>query len=409
MSLRSADRTGVSPSSLPQPAGPGYGHPTDRGRRPARQGVDGLERVLAERVLDDLDPLLDRLEVAFCEEIPEYADLTPAEMRREVLPVSRRLVTVFLDCAASSRSLTPRELAAFEQSGRDRLAMGLPLDSVMHAFRIAGRESWASVCAALQPGEEPLLADLASRWMDVVDRTSTVLARAYLAASHERLRDLDARRRELVEALLTADDPAEVAAVSLRFSTVLSPAYVPVLVAGAGAVSGIDVLLAAAPAGTLGGHRGERVLLLVPTRLDVPLRRPRALVAWGRAAVCGPALRAEVTSVEQLLGTALAQGRHEGAFGPDDLLVEQLLLGNARVADALRRRVLDVLRARDDVLVETLASYLETGSVPETARRGHVHPNTVSYRLGRVRELTDLDPRIPRDAALLVLGLGLPR
>ncbi|MCW2608500.1 MAG: PucR family transcriptional regulator [Frankiales bacterium] len=372
------------------------------------QAVDGSRRGPAERVLDDLDPLLDRLDAAFRAEVPEYADLTPAEMRREVLPVSRRLITVFVECAASSRTLTARELATFEQSGRERLGMGMPLDSVLHAFRIAGRESWAAVCTALLPGEEPLLADLASRWMDVVDRTSTVLARAYVAASHDRLRDLDARRRELVEALLTADDPAEVAAVSLRFSTVLASAYVPVLVAGAGAASGIDALLAASPAGTLGGHRGERVLLLVPHRLDAALRRPRALVAWGRAAACGPDLRGEVTSVEQLLGTALAQGRTEGAFGPDDLLVEQLLLGNQRVADALRRRVLDVLRARDDVLVETLGTYLETGSVPETARREHVHPNTVSYRLGRVRELTDLDARVPRDAALLVLGLGLP-
>jgi PucR C-terminal helix-turn-helix domain len=309
---------------------------------------------------------------------------------------------------ASERLLTARELAAFEQSGRERLAMGIPLDSVLHAFRIAGREAWTAVCAAVRPGQEDQLAGLAGRWMDVVDRTSTALARAYLAASHERLRDLDARRRELVEALLTADDPAEVAAVSLRFSTVLAPSYVPVLVAGATAASGIDALLAAAPAGTLGGHRAERVLLLVPQRLSAPLRRPRAVVAWGRPAACGAALRAEVTSVEQLLVTALAQGRTEGSFGPDDLLVEQLLLGNERVAEALRRRVLDVLSARDTFLVETLATYLETGSVPETARREHVHPNTVSYRLGRVRELTDLDARVPRQAALLVLGLGLP-
>jgi len=37
-----------------------------------------------------------------------------------------------------------------------------------------------------------------------------------------------------------------------------------------------------------------------------------------------------------------------------------------------------------------------------------VHANTVGYRLGRVRDLIGLDPRVPRDAALLVLGLGLP-
>jgi sugar diacid utilization regulator len=80
------------------------------------------------------------------------------------------------------------------------------------------------------------------------------------------------------------------------------------------------------------------------------------------------------------------------------------------VAGALRRRVLDLLVRRDPsgAVVGTLRVYLETGSVPETARRELVHANTVGYRLGRVRDLTGLDPRVPRDAALLVLGLGLP-
>jgi DNA-binding PucR family transcriptional regulator len=118
----------------------------------------------------------------------------------------------------------------------------------------------------------------------------------------------------------------------------------------------------------------------------------------------------EVRHVEQLLVTALAEGHEEGGFGPDDLLVEQLLLGNDRVAEALRRRVADVLASKDSsgVLVATLRHYLASGSVPETARAEHVHVNTVAYRLTRVRELTGLDPRVPDESALLVLGLGLP-
>lgn len=375
--------------------------------RAVRGGAAGS---LAARVLADLDGMVERMGEAYREEIPEYAALSPGQLAAEVLPVSRRLVTTFLACVDESRSLTARELEVFEQSGRQRLMMGMPLESVLHAYRIAGREAWSALCDAVQPGEAPLLAELGARWIDMVDRTSSALAQAYLAASHERLRHVDARRRELVEGLLSATDPAEVASVSLRFSTVLAPAYVPVLVAGAGAAAGIDALLADAPVGTLGGHRGDRVLMLVPHRADALRRKAGNLTCWGRPAVCGPALLEEVQQVERLLLTALAEGHASGAFGPDDLLVEQLLLGNERVADALRRRVADVLAARDagGVLVATLRSYLETGSVPETARREQVHANTVGYRLGRVRDLTGLDPRVPRDSALLVLGLGLP-
>jgi len=365
---------------------------------------------LAERVLADLDGLVTRMGAAYQDEIVEYAQMSEAVLAADVLPVSRRLVEVFLDCVVQERSLTAAELRTFEQSGRDRLRMGMPLESVLHAYRIGGREAWSTLCSVVAPGEEAQLGELGARWMDIVDRTSSALARAYLAASHERLRGLDARRRELVEALLTATDPSEVAAVSLRFSTVLSPSYVPVLVGGDGAAADIDSLLAEAPIGTLGGHRGERVLLLVPHRLEVPLRRSNALTAWGRPALCGRALCEEVRQVERLLLTAVAEGHTVGAFGPDDLLVEQLLLGNERVADALRRRVVDVLGARDPsgAVVGTLRVYLATGSIPETARREHVHVNTVAYRLGRVRDLVGLDPRVPAESALLVLGLGLP-
>ncbi|HEU0129979.1 MAG TPA: helix-turn-helix domain-containing protein [Mycobacteriales bacterium] len=370
-------------------------------------------RAIATRVLADLDELVATIGVALRDEIPEYESMTPAQMTEDVLPVTRRVVTSFFDAVVSGAPVGARVVKSFEESGRARLEMGVPLESMLHAYRIAGRVTWTKVTDVLRPGEEHLLAGLAAQWMDYIDLASSAVAKAYMSASAARLRSLDARRRELVEALLTATDPGEVAAVSLRFSTILAAAYVPVLVSGAGVAGRIDALLATAPARTLGGHRGDRVLLLVPDALRdaAPLLggAPGALLAYGLPAAPGEALLAEVGQVEALLEAAVAEGRTAGAYGPDDLLVEQLLLGNERVAAALRRRVRDLLVARDPggAIVATLRSYLATGSVPETARREVVHANTVAYRLGRVRDLTGLDPRVPVDAVLLVLGLGI--
>ena len=368
---------------------------------------------VAARVLADMDALVVTMGEAYRREIPEYAAMSPAQMTEEVLPTSRRAVTTFFEAFLAQREVKRDEIRFFAESGRTRLGMGVPLDAVLHAYRIAGRVTWDAIVGAVRVGEEALLAELAGRWMDFIDHTSSAVARAYLAASHERLRHLDARRRELVEALLSATDPAEVAAVSLRFSTVLASAYVPVLVGGADVAVHIDALLDAAPGGTLGGHRGERVLLLVPDNAsDIGELRSAArtaVAAYGQPAAPGAALLAEVSHVETLLETAIAEGVTTGSFGPDDLLVEQLLLGNERVAAALRRRVLDRITARDPSggVVSTLRTYLACGSIPETARREVVHANTVSYRLARVRELSGLDPRVPVDAVLLVLGLGL--
>ena len=168
---------------------------------------------VSERVLADLDVLVPRLGEAYRREIPEYAAMSDAAMATDVLPVSRRLVTTFLECLVDDRPPSSAELAAFEQSGRQRLHMGMPLESVLHAFRIAGREAWTALCESVVPGEETLLAPMGARWMDVVDRTSSALARAYLAASHERLRSVDSRRRELVEGanhVLVTDEPERV-------------------------------------------------------------------------------------------------------------------------------------------------------------------------------------------------------
>ncbi|MDX6224213.1 MAG: hypothetical protein QOE64_589 [Frankiales bacterium] len=369
---------------------------------------------VVDRVLGDLDDIIAGIAEAMRREIPEYGALDQAVMRVEVLPVTRRVVESFFAAVRAGTTVPPRELRALGESGRARLRLGVPLDAVLHAYRIAGRLTWDAILTHLEPGDELLLGDLAARWIDFMDNASSAVAKNYLAESHTMLRALDARRRELVEALLSADGPAEVAAVSLRFSTVLAAAYVPVLVSGGGAAARIDALLAAGPEGTLGGHRGENVLLLVPDRVEDVSRLQAAagdvLLAWGRPAGPGSALLSEVTHVEELVAAARSDGRATGALGPEELLVEQLLLGNTRVALALRERVVDVLLARDPsgAVVSTLRRYLATGSIPETARLEVVHPNTVTYRLGRVRDLTGLDPRIPAEATLLVLGLGLP-
>lgn len=376
--------------------------------------ADPALAAFSRRLLTEVDDLVARMGDAYRAEIPEYASLTSGELETEVLPISRRAVTAFFSAFFNGRRIGAADLRVFEESGRVRLAMGVPLDSVLHAYRIAGRVTWAAVVSTIRPGEEPLLGDLAAGWIDFIDQASCLVARGYLAASHERMRHVDARRRELVEALLSATDPADVAAVSLRFSTVLASTYVPVVVAGDGIAGRIDALLDAARPGALGGHRGNRVLLLVPDELTAAtaetLRHVAAgIVAYGPPASPGEDLVTAVQHAEQLADLAASEYGGTGIYGPDDLLVEQLMLAAPRLTSALRRRVTDALAARDPsgVIGATLRTYLSCGSVPETARLELVHPNTVGYRLSRVRDLLGLDPRVPRQAALLVLGLGI--
>ena len=77
-------------------------------------------------------------------------------------------------------------------------------------------------------------------------------------------------------------------------------------------------------------------------------------------------------------------------YGLED---ESVRLNRAGVRIA--REVLGALRepeAQRTGLLRTLAVYLrENGSLQRAARELHVHPNTVTYRLNRVQDITGLD------------------
>lgn len=368
--------------------------------------------LVAHRVLETMDELVDRLGDAYLV-VPEYEALGPDRMRDEVLVVSRQIVEGFLVPIVDDEQPDPGRVAVLGDMGRRRLEMGVPLEPMLHVYRIAGGVLWRALADAVEPGEEHVLGDLGAAWMSYIDEAASIAAAAYLDASTEQIRRVDAERQALLEALLAATTPAEVAAVSIRFSIVLAPRYSAVVAEGTEVSTGVDAVLDAASEGAIAGIRGGRLLLLLPDPPgDLgPVWRAagRPHLAWAPPVAPGPELLEAVGRTEQLLVAARRAGVPTGIYGPDDLLVERLAAADPDVAAAFRRAVLDPLAAgdHDGVLASTLSTYLETGSVPRTAEAEYVHPNTVLYRLRRIHELTGFDPRVPAQAARLVLALGL--
>jgi hypothetical protein len=361
-------------------------------------------------VLGAIDPLVSRLGTAY-RAVSEYAALPDSVMASEVLPVPREIVSVFLRAVVGGREPSVDDVRVLTAMGSRRLEMGVPLEPMLHVYRIAGREVFDAIVAAVEPGEQQALAELGRAWMDYIDRASSVAASGYLDASHERMRRLDAQRGALIHALLAAADASDVAAVAAEFSVAIAPEYVPLLVAATDVTTRIDRISAAAPQGTLSGFRGAHVLLLVPDRVAdlsrVVEQAGTATIAHGAPAEPGTRLGGEVRRTDLLLAIGVARGS-SGVIGPDDYLIEQLLQSDGRVAAALERLVLEPLRATDrgGLVESTLRTWFATGSVPETARRELVHANTVTYRLQRVAKRTGLDPRVPQQALVLQLALA---
>jgi DNA-binding PucR family transcriptional regulator len=110
-----------------------------------------------------------------------------------------------------------------------------------------------------------------------------------------------------------------------------------------------------------------------------------------------------------------------GRLGLDDPVVESasllvyrvLLRDRAAIADLVEGVLAPLERARGGAgpLLDTLAAYFASGGVAtEAARRLHVGVRTVTYRLGRIRELTGYSATDPAHRFTLetaVLGARL--
>jgi hypothetical protein len=99
----------------------------------AGRAASATKKAIAGRVLEDLDALVAAIGVALRDEIPEYAAMSSAQMTEDVLPVTRRVVTSFFDAVVSGQPLGARVVKSFEESGRARLEMGVPIESMLHA------------------------------------------------------------------------------------------------------------------------------------------------------------------------------------------------------------------------------------------------------------------------------------
>lgn len=101
---------------------------------------------------------------------------------------------------------------------------------------------------------------------------------------------------------------------------------------------------------------------------------------------------------------ARAIGRLGGIRRFTELEAYDVLLGelDADRAEHLHRRTLGLL---SNEFRETVAAYLECGSIAETAKALYLHRNSVHYRLRRIQELTGLDLGRVEDRLLVSLAL----
>ncbi|MGW7341537.1 PucR family transcriptional regulator [Streptomyces sp. NPDC054808] len=416
---RAAIRTGLTP--VPRPRTPGVTSLID---------ADAL-RVLhraARTLLDDLPDLTDRLVALLQEQEPAYraavtkdAAATWQEAHRSL----RHSVASLLD----PRGARDAARRCSWRIGAARAEQGLPLDALLHAFRLGGSLVWQRLVeetSRAAPEDVRLLVHVAADVWNFVDEHCTLVADAYRQTEWQIGRRRENRARLLAAGLLDgtgriADLPEAARALGLPEQG----RYVVVAVTG-GPPARSDAARAVAvpPGARVHWHTGPEVdygIVLVGaveglTDPGPPRTASHAPVPGLRIGVGSPVEGlAAVGDARRLADTALdicpAAG---GTVRLADQLPAALVVSSPELGRALAEKVLGPLLrlepADREVLLDTLTTWLECdGSAQRAGERLYCHRNTVLNRLRRCEQLTGRSLARPADVVEFSLALTARR
>lgn len=382
-----------------------------------------LDDATVEQMRAALPRVGDEVVRAITAEVPSYAQALEGPMGATIRGAVEIALNGFIDIATKPpRSRARRDLqqmmtsalgGAFEL-GRGEARSGRSMDALLAAYRIGARISWQEISAmAIEAGLDTVtVAGFAELIFSYIDELSAASASGHTNQLSESGR-VQERRLEQIVVHLFRGETEEVLRAAAEQASWPVPSTLTAVVVPTARVRGLLVSL---PEGTLavGEERveelgPERSLLLVP---DLHERRRTALlrVLGDVEAVAGPAR--PWLDVRRSVRRALA-GLRLGVTSADTDLHLAALIQHAdeeALAD-LRARVLAPLDSVREVsrekLVETLRAWLlHQGRRDDVAAALFVHPQTVRYRVGQLRELYGerlTDPEFVRDA---VVALG---
>jgi PucR-like helix-turn-helix protein len=370
---------------------------------------------LLAQIVDRVDPgdVAREMIEAFRHEIAGYRRLPESVLMGQIFDVSRSNVELFFRSVSEGAEPTEAELAAFRESARNRAAEGMPLEDLLHAYRLGGRLGWRAIAGAAEDAdEERALLGGAELLMRYVDQVSAAVAQTYLDERQHLVSEEERRLRDLAEALMQNRPlSASLRDAARRISFPIEDRYRAFVqtVPGVPAYTHGQVAAALRMRGVLALTEGDRVAGLAPADTEPEaLIEPGALVAVGE-----PAGRADLTEELDDMRVLVELGRRTertGLLTADQFVPELLLARSPRLARLATRRALDAIEQYTDPrsadLMKTLRTFVESGlDRRRAAAQLHVHPNTLDYRLQRIAQLTGLELGRPDDLALVVLAL----
>jgi hypothetical protein len=389
----------------------GFGAPSPDAASEAPPDGSGAGRPLADRPWESLPPevalalrpelpaLADEIVRAVSDGVPDYARPLEGDFGRALRAGVEEALGQFVAAVEDPESARRDGRQTYVDLGRAEMRAGRSLDALLAAYRIGARAAWRRLVAAGERAGLPpaTLYSLAEAIFAYIDELSADSIEGYAREQAAQAGALQ-RRRQLLATLLVQDPPAPPAAVEAAAADAGWP--LPRALAAL-AVEGEEADRLAARLGpeALVAPLPSLTLVVLPDPAAPGRRRELAAALRGRRAALGPATGWHEAGLSFARAHRALELVRDGAVEPagplavaEEHQLELVLGGDRRLANDLAERALAPLEGETEVSRERLGSTLEAwlrhrGRTEEVARALHVHPQTVRYRLARLREL----------------------
>lgn len=369
---------------------------------------------IVKEVHADVPALVDDFLAAFSE-VGNYGEsvVTDQELRLTAFEV----LSMIMDVLAGASNETKLHRHA-EELGRRRAQQGVPIASLVDAIQLDFNVIWARLRLAARSNPQALIEHV-DELHGIVTKYNFYVRDAFRREQARAAQDMRLANVRYLERLYASESLGKIglAEVSQVLGVAVDAPCTAVVFHPGTSIEARSQFEAHTSSGTTFGHtfRGMYAVFWVMTGPESPLEIPKAITKL-------PGVRFQsLRGLAQVRSAVRSASQIFRSTGPLERLEESKDLLWAVAGDALVDFVgsgvteltaeIHRLRTSDPALIDTVTTYLGTGSIKETAAKMYCHRNTVINRLRQFSAATRQDITNPQDAALVLLSLrrnGVP-
>jgi PucR C-terminal helix-turn-helix domain len=358
----------------------------------------GLDSSVADVIEPELEAITEEILETIAAEVPEYARPLEGAFGRGIRTGVGEALSQFVALIRDPDAGRDLGREVYVALGRGELRQGRTLDSLQAAYRVGARVAWRRIARAGRRAklDSEALSLLAEAIFAYLDELSADSVEGYAEAQSEVVELRRRRQRELVE-LLMRDPPAE--DTDVRVAEKAAGWKLPRSVAAvACAEADLPQLSRRLPTDALVIDLDQLGCVLVPDPEGPGRLGEVERAAKGLRVALGPPVEPICLHESWHLARMTLRALEVGALSSggltraDEHLAELLLFEGRQMASRLaadRLAPLDSLtpKARARMEESALAYIRHRGNAVAMAADLHLHPQTVRYRLPRLREL----------------------